>query len=981
MTSSFSRHAVRELAELHRAVLGQQREHGVDRVAHARADRRDVRRSGLPRRPSARDPAAPRRAARRARPVRAGRARASGTAPRVRPCARPNGSRSATARSSPAPRPGTSCTRAAARAGGRAPRSASAPRRDRRRRGPGSSRRAFSSTSVAAISRNSVATSRSTRSMCSTSTQNTSTMCASEISQRSTSSFKIRCKRRSNGPSKTGVETSYGTGSRLPAPNHRHVVQRTHQRKRPGAGARAAGNVTAHGAGLLRDQTHRRHASRQLPRAPSAAGSTPSPPPAPTEARDHHAIFCVVDLHAMTVPWDPAELDRVDPAPRHAARRGRARRRPLAAVRAESRPRPRRAHLAAELRGVVRRAAAHDPVQGQERQAGRGRHRVGERRVLRLPGAHGLRHPVVRHRRGARRRRPAPARRARPRRRHPLQQPLRRHVRRPEGDVPRRRRAGHGPATPREQDVEVGGLAAGHDPRARPAQDDREEDQVGGHRLRRRGPPRPRREARRLEPDRDLRRGHRAHDRRGRAASSTASSTACSRSRSPRRSSSSSARCRSATHELAADPGRDRPPARASAPTPRRRWPNRCSPAASRAAGLLARPAVSTRPLRVASSRARVASGRPGSRTCPSTRRGRGPRARSRLTVPPPDAPWITTACALHHSTVTPTPMPTAARSDLAHAAGTRRVAVYCPLKYRRAFARSGSVLTLATSPRTFEIQPLHGAGHAARPLRRPVRPAAEADDQQQDEEHRASADAPPAAVLAAARRRPEAVATRRRAAVGTVPDGRLAAELDEVRIGGRCRTSVVSARFAPEFTAGLVLRRPRPGSRRSRAGSRCPARARGRWCAAAQATASGRAPAAREPAGAELVVVHISPDSARSTPGPGRGPTTVADDRRHRPADGAEVGLRLAHVVQERGRDPPRVGVGAERRDRRRAPSRPTRPDRRARAAPSTRAPPGRSAPRTNVEVGGVERPRRAASRRSAAARWPDAGHRRTNR
>ncbi len=27
------------------------------------------------------------------------------------------------------------------------------------------------------------------------------------------------------------------------------------------------------------------------------------------EARDHHAIFCVVDLHAMTIPWDPAELN------------------------------------------------------------------------------------------------------------------------------------------------------------------------------------------------------------------------------------------------------------------------------------------------------------------------------------------------------------------------------------------------------------------------------------------------------------------------------------------------------------------------------------------------------------------------------------------------------------------------------------------------------------------------------------------------
>ena len=81
---------------------------------------------------------------------------------------------------------------------------------------PGSSRRALSSTSVAAMSRNSVATSRSTRSMFSTSTQNTSTMRTSEISQRSTSSFRMRCKRRSNGPSNTGVETSYGTASGYP---------------------------------------------------------------------------------------------------------------------------------------------------------------------------------------------------------------------------------------------------------------------------------------------------------------------------------------------------------------------------------------------------------------------------------------------------------------------------------------------------------------------------------------------------------------------------------------------------------------------------------------------------------------------------------------------------------------------------------------------------------------------------------------------
>ena len=50
-----------------------------------------------------------------------------------------------------------------------------------------------------------------------------------------------------------------------------------------------------------------------------------------------------------------------------------------------------------------------------------------------------------------------------------------------------------------------------------PPEDDREEDQVGGHRLRLRGAPRPRREARRVEPHRDLRRRDRPHDPRGRA--------------------------------------------------------------------------------------------------------------------------------------------------------------------------------------------------------------------------------------------------------------------------------------------------------------------------------------------------------------------------------------------------------------------------------------------------------------------------------
>jgi tryptophanyl-tRNA synthetase len=35
------------------------------------------------------------------------------------------------------------------------------------------------------------------------------------------------------------------------------------------------------------------------------------PPSGSDAARNHEAIFCVVDLHAITAPWDPAELERL----------------------------------------------------------------------------------------------------------------------------------------------------------------------------------------------------------------------------------------------------------------------------------------------------------------------------------------------------------------------------------------------------------------------------------------------------------------------------------------------------------------------------------------------------------------------------------------------------------------------------------------------------------------------------------------------
>ena len=95
------------------------------------------------------------------------------------------------------------------------------------------------------------------------------------------------------------------------------------------------------------------------------------------------------------------------------------------------------------------------------------------------------------------RRRPAPARRARPRRRDPLQPPLRRHVRRPEGHVPARSGARimdlQHPTAKMSKSVDSpqGTILVLDSPDG-----DHQEDQVGRHRLRHRGALRPRREAR-----------------------------------------------------------------------------------------------------------------------------------------------------------------------------------------------------------------------------------------------------------------------------------------------------------------------------------------------------------------------------------------------------------------------------------------------------------------------------------------------------
>ena len=73
--------------------------------------------------------------------------------------------------------------------------------------------------------------------------------------------------------------------------------------------------------------------------------------------------------------------------------------------------------------------------------------------------------------------------------------------------------------------------------------------------------------------------------------------------------------------------------------------------------------------------------------------------------MPPPAWPCNTTASGEHHTTVTPMPMP-ALVSWASLMFGYVPVLLYWPLKYVAALPMSGSVLTWATSPRTWSIQP-----------------------------------------------------------------------------------------------------------------------------------------------------------------------------------------------------------------------------------------------------------------------------------
>ena len=169
--------------------------------------------------------------------------------------------------------------------------------------------------------------------------------------------------------------------------------------------------------------------------APCASSPASSPPDASTwattSARSRQyvagqergeALFCIVDLHAITVPYEPAELREQPVRPDRAAARRRPRPRALHPLPPERRARAHRAVLAALQRHRARAPAAHAPVPRQVAGAAR----AGLGGPAPLPGAAGRRRARLPRARGARRRGPARAPRADARRRAALQRALRR---------------------------------------------------------------------------------------------------------------------------------------------------------------------------------------------------------------------------------------------------------------------------------------------------------------------------------------------------------------------------------------------------------------------------------------------------------------------------------------------------------------------------------------------------------------------------
>ena len=212
----------------------------------------------------------------------------------------------------------------------------------------------------------------------------------------------------------------------------------------------------------------------------------------------HDAVYCIVDLHALTVPQDPAELR---------AKHARAGRRccspsgstPTSCTLFVQSHVPEHAELAwlMECTASFGELQPHDPVQGEVR-PGQEFVSAGLFTYPALMAADILLYDTDQVPVGDDQRQHVELTRDVA---DPVQQPLRRHVRGARGRHPQGRRPGDGPAGP--------DAARCRSPTTRPRAPccmlddptvDREEVQAGGHRHRRRGPLRPRGQAGRVEP-------------------------------------------------------------------------------------------------------------------------------------------------------------------------------------------------------------------------------------------------------------------------------------------------------------------------------------------------------------------------------------------------------------------------------------------------------------------------------------------------
>ena len=233
------------------------------------------------------------------------------------------------------------------------------------------------------MTRNSVATSRSRRCIASISARNASTMSARATSYRSTRCSVINLSNRSKGPAKTSVWTSYATrrGYRPHAPRGRIPAL---------ADSRRVGRTAI----LHRWSGSSQESSRQVRRT-SATTSVPSASGSPTSTaptRSSASSTCTPSRSTTT----PLQLrNRTLETASWLFASGLDPEVCTVFIQSHVHEHTQLAWLL-ECTATVGELRPHDPVQGEER-----RKRVGARRAVHLPGAHGGRHPPLRHRQGA----------------------------------------------------------------------------------------------------------------------------------------------------------------------------------------------------------------------------------------------------------------------------------------------------------------------------------------------------------------------------------------------------------------------------------------------------------------------------------------------------------------------------------------------------------------------------------------------------